>query len=661
MSGPSSTPSAKAVLGHANRVHGVLVAHGRDDAAARLAAEAEQWAAASTTVVVAGDIKRGKSSLVNALIDRPGLLPVDADVATAVHLVVHHGEDGQAVVTDLGGTRTTIDATDLARYASMHADQHVREAVSTVEVAVDHPLLARGLRLVDTPGVGGMTRGHRDITMAALARADVLVFVVSLQEPVSRTELDFLAEASERIGNVILVGTRADVASDEATRAMTDDLRRRIAEVAAEVARPDDAAAATVAARLDRLAAGPVLATSSYLAEQARRREERGRFESAARLRHQSGLEPLASRLERAADTRDELRLANLLQLCSVLLAAAEDEAATRRRALDGDETVEDELHERQAQLERAASQQARWRTQLGTAMTRLQTQAGRDVTRELGLIRDHYRMLLDDQDDVAGLDLVATQIHQSVQAAWSNLAGHVAERFEAVIAALLADLDIDAETDLFGDLYPPPALAAATTAGGHRPGPGGQIDLVQDALPAAMQTFMFGNITNLVVGALGIASGGLGLVGFGIGAAVAGSIGSARRKQRERNEAAQTLQRELGEALFGQEGVARELTTELSLRILDAREELEELIDERLTGRRRDLEDRRRELQEVLRSERSDRASARREADRIAQELGGLRRETDRLAGEVEAGLMSRFGDHDPTTTPTPNPGALR
>ncbi len=641
-------------LGHANRVHSLLAGVGREEAAVRLATEAEQWKAAPTTVVVAGDIKRGKSSLINALVDRPGLLPVDADVATAVHLVVSHGSPESVHATTVDGETFAIEFGELPDYASMQGEAAARGDVATVEVRIDHPLLERGLHIIDTPGVGGMTRGHRDITMAALRRADLLAFVVSLQEPAARSELEFLADASERIGNVVLVGSRADLSTAEVNAAMTTDLTGRLTTLADGYVTDNGAASGDEARarRLRRIAEQPMVRTSAYLAEQSRRREERGRHEMAAQLRQQSGLDELIARLDRSIDAREHLRLANLLQLVSSLLAAVEDDQDNRRRALDGDSTVEAELSERQAQLERAASQQARWRTTLATSMSRLQTRASRDVSRELGVVRDHYRTVLDEQDDVESLERVGAELQQSLHAAWANLAEMVAESFNAVIADLLADLEIDdAEADLFGELEVPPAIesAAARRVGGDR-----DVDVLQDVLPMATQTFMFGNIANVLVGVLGVATGGLGVLAYGVGAAVSLPVVAMRRKQRERQRAAHELQREISEALFGQEGIAREFTTELSLRILDAREQLEVLIETRLLARRKELEERRRELQELLKAEMANRTTARRDAERVAEELRTLREATDRLTAVVDQELAAVFAAVD-----EPEPGS--
>ena len=50
-------------------------------------------------------------------------------------------------------------------------------------------------------------------------------------------------------------------------------------------------------------------------------------------------------------------------------------------------------------------------------------------------------------------------------------------------------------------------------------------------------------------------------------------------------------LQRYVADLLFGQEGVAKEFTTELSLRILDLREQVEQFVEQRLAERRKQLE----------------------------------------------------------------------
>lgn len=191
---PGLPPVVADVLRLANRVHVLTVKTGHDDLRQRIESEATSWKDSEVRVVVAGEIKRGKTSFINALLGHPGLLPVDADVATSVHLAVRHAEalSVTAVRRPSGRgqeERVTIRPDQLIDYASMQGQAVAREGVVGVEIGLPHPLLERGLVLIDTPGVGGLTRGHRDSALAALRFADALLFTVSVEEPIGRSEL----------------------------------------------------------------------------------------------------------------------------------------------------------------------------------------------------------------------------------------------------------------------------------------------------------------------------------------------------------------------------------------------------------------------------------------------------------------------------------------
>ena len=83
-------------LGLANSLHRLLTELGSENAKT-LEREAARWQDETTTVVVAGEVKRGKSSLVNALIGAD-VLPVDIDIATAVPVALVRAEEQRAIV-----------------------------------------------------------------------------------------------------------------------------------------------------------------------------------------------------------------------------------------------------------------------------------------------------------------------------------------------------------------------------------------------------------------------------------------------------------------------------------------------------------------------------------------------------------------------------------
>ena len=176
----------------------------------------------------------------------------------------------------------------------------------------------------------------------------------------------------------------------------------------------------------------------------------------------------------------------------------------------------------------------------------------------------------------------------------------------------------------------------------GARAASGSDNTLLEDGLPLALQTFTFANIANAAAGALGLATGGLGLVAYGIGAAVAYPIGRMRRQQREKQRAKSEHQRYVAELLFGNEGVAKEFTTELSLRILDLREQVERYVEDRLTERKRQLDVEQRELQSVLRAEAGKRHEVEQAARRRIDEIAKLVAEIEPLERAVEARLVA-------------------
>lgn len=624
-----------AVLGFGNKLHQWLTRRGDASGADRLAAEAARFKETALWAVVAGDVKRGKSSLLNALLGRERLLPVDADVATSVHLVVRGGNDDSAAVTLLDETgkpeRRAVGIDELAAYASMQADEVLRSRVADVEVTLVNPLLSRGLVVVDTPGVGGMTRGHKDMTMSALARADVLVFTISTEEPVSRSELEFLAEAAARIDQVVFVLTKADLATDAANDEMEADDRRRLGtrlDTLEQRAAEGDEEAAAAAGRFRRLASAPFVRTSAFLAERAAAREAAGRLDAAERYRERSGLDVLEHVLTATIDKREALRLANLLNLASALVKDVSAAESARLRACQGDSGAEADLMAQRAELEAFMGRQAKWRGTLNSGIQRMQTETGRKVSHELNLVRNHYRELLEETKTVDKVgETLPEELERSLHAAWNNLTAQANEDFARMLGGFFEEFDVDGMDAVLGEMRKPEGIDEAVSQ--SRDATKGDVTLLDDGIPLATQTFSFASTVNAAAGAMGLATGGLGLVAYGIGAGLSFMISKLRHKQRSRMQSRAEYNRVINEALFGAEGIAKEFSTELGLRILDAREKVEQVVDARLGERRKALDKRGQELQQLLRAEAGERA-------RVAQQAQAAMKETAMLEQEI-------------------------
>ncbi|WP_056584521.1 dynamin family protein [Cellulomonas sp. Leaf334] len=185
--------------------------HDRPDLRARVEVAQARLADPACRVVVCGEFKKGKSSLVNALLGAR-VCATDADVATAIPTYVRHGERLEAHVLDEetpGSSRgAAVAAAELDTVATGHAGPSAR----ALEIRLPRELLADGLVLVDTPGIsGGLASTHAGIALRALAVADVLVFVTDAGAELGAAEIEFLTQAAALCPVVLGAVTRVDL------------------------------------------------------------------------------------------------------------------------------------------------------------------------------------------------------------------------------------------------------------------------------------------------------------------------------------------------------------------------------------------------------------------------------------------------------------------
>jgi len=192
------------------------------------------------TVVVVGEVKRGKSSLVNALIAQPDLLPVDVLTCTSAPIRVAVSHDGPVVpqVTLVRGTeREMILATELARWVTVDGVgalqgntnagmDEAQDPPSSAEIAVRYPDMD-GITVVDTPGVGGLDKRAVTAALQEARHAGVLLMVCDASTPITAPEMDILRQAHDSVGGVIVAVTKTDK-NTRRWRAIVEDNKRLI-------------------------------------------------------------------------------------------------------------------------------------------------------------------------------------------------------------------------------------------------------------------------------------------------------------------------------------------------------------------------------------------------------------------------------------------------
>jgi small GTP-binding protein len=160
-------------------------------------------------VLVAGEAKRGKSTLVNALLGRE-LLPVGVTPLTALATTVRYGQEEGVTAVFADGHVESFQLSALFELVTERGNPGNRRELASVTVVAGCPLLARGVELVDTPGIGSIYAHNTAAAQAALETMDAAVFVLTADPPVSASERDLMAKVAEESVTMFVVLNKAD-------------------------------------------------------------------------------------------------------------------------------------------------------------------------------------------------------------------------------------------------------------------------------------------------------------------------------------------------------------------------------------------------------------------------------------------------------------------
>ncbi|MEV7631581.1 dynamin family protein [Microbacterium sp. NPDC089318] len=189
---------------------------GRQDLAARLATTRARLEDPSVRVIVVGEFKQGKSKLINALVNAPAC-PVDDDVATSVPTTVGYAEQASAWVIErpaepaAAPQRRQIPLEELAEYVSERGNPGNERGILSAEVLLPREILRGGLKLVDSPGVGGLESSNSLATLSALSSAHAVLLVSDASQEYTAPEVQFLRHAMRISPNVAAVLAKTDL------------------------------------------------------------------------------------------------------------------------------------------------------------------------------------------------------------------------------------------------------------------------------------------------------------------------------------------------------------------------------------------------------------------------------------------------------------------
>lgn len=164
-------------------------------------------------VACVGQFKRGKSTLLNALVGH-AVVPTGFIPVTAVPTVIRFGEELHARVRMRDGSWRNVPMSELKEYVTEELNPENRKAVEGAEVFVPSPLLSSGMCFVDTPGLGSVFSGNTATTQAFIPHIDAALVVVGADPPIAGDELAVVEAVGRQVEDLILVINKADRTSD---------------------------------------------------------------------------------------------------------------------------------------------------------------------------------------------------------------------------------------------------------------------------------------------------------------------------------------------------------------------------------------------------------------------------------------------------------------
>ena len=190
------------------------------------------------TLVVSGEVNRGKSTFINAIIGQDILPTFDKETTSQVFKIKNAKEKSFSVVLE-DGTQLPIQENELNTYGTELANsEDVKKLngkrILFIEVHVPIANLPKDVTIVDTPGIGSTFKSHTEIAKSFMQEADAVIYICSSKHPIVKVDIDFIKSTIlplKTSPNVLFVMAKADLAdSEDALADMVSRAEKQLSE-----------------------------------------------------------------------------------------------------------------------------------------------------------------------------------------------------------------------------------------------------------------------------------------------------------------------------------------------------------------------------------------------------------------------------------------------
>lgn len=190
-------------------------------------------------VAIVGEFKRGKSTLINALLGQE-ILPADVLPATATLNRVTYSEEPYVQVEYKNGQSEKVEIDRLEEYVTKLTTESEMKAETVKEATVyyDTEFCRNNVDIIDTPGLNDDEQ-MTNVTLSIIPKIDAAVFVISANSPFSQFEKEFLEKKmlTSDVGRIIFVVNCFGTFTQEDENKIVETVRTRIGRYVMEKAK----------------------------------------------------------------------------------------------------------------------------------------------------------------------------------------------------------------------------------------------------------------------------------------------------------------------------------------------------------------------------------------------------------------------------------------
>lgn len=175
----------------------------------RLLMVKEQLISNCFNLVILGQFKRGKTTLINSMIGKE-ILPSSVVPLTSIVTILKYGEEVSCVVSMEDGSEKKICIEELPDYVTEKGNPKNIRGVRCARIGYPSPFLEKGILLVDTPGVGSTFLHNTETTYEFLDHLDAALFLMSADVPISQVEKELLVTIKGSTQKIFFVLNKID-------------------------------------------------------------------------------------------------------------------------------------------------------------------------------------------------------------------------------------------------------------------------------------------------------------------------------------------------------------------------------------------------------------------------------------------------------------------